>query len=84
MSDKTYCQIMAESMISTLVGGIVTGVFITPEDEYAAEGYGFTIKSADGKTRNVFVQMDEENNGPGHLNIQLNDNTAIDGLGGSK
>lgn len=70
----SYARRMAESMIPTLVGGIVTGVFITPEDSDGAilEGYGFTIQSADGITRNVFVLTDEEANGPGFLDIQIN------------
>ncbi|MCF6252740.1 MAG: hypothetical protein L3J75_15955 [Methylococcaceae bacterium] len=80
-SSTSYSNVMAESMLSTMVGGIVTGVFITPADEesYQPEGYGFTIKSADGITRNIFVLVDEEGNGPGHLDIQeiINDTSAI-------
>lgn len=69
---KSYARVMAESMLPTMVGGIVTGVFVTPSDDdaYIPEGYGFTIKSAEGVERQVFVLMDEEGNGPGHLDIQ--------------
>ena len=69
---NSYARTMAETAQVTLVGGTVTSVFITPADEANAlpEGYGFTVKSVDGVTRNVFVLMDPEGNGPGHLEIQ--------------
>ncbi len=69
---NSYARRMAETAQLTLVGGTVTGIFITPSDEASSlpEGYGFTVKSSDGVTRNVFVLMDPEGNGPGHLEIQ--------------
>jgi len=71
-TNLSYARRMAETAQITLVGGTVTGVFITPFDESNAlpEGYGFTVKSPDGVTRNVFVLIDPEGNGPGHLEIQ--------------
>ncbi len=67
-SRKTYAQIMAEQ-VNSLVGAEITEAFITPEDEYTPEGYGFKI-NLNGKEKLVFVLMDEEGNGPGHLDIQ--------------
>ncbi len=72
MSNHNYARSMAETAQVTLVGGTVTGVFVTAADEASGlpEGYGFTVKSPDGVIRNVFVLMDPEGNGPGHLEIQ--------------
>ena len=72
MSNKSYAKQMTCLIEETLVGGVITGVFLTPADEHAyiPEGYGFMIKSKDGVERHVFVLMDEEANGPGHLDIQ--------------
>jgi len=70
-SKSSYCRTMAESMLSTMVGGTITGIFVTPEDDenFLPEGYGFTVKSTDCITREVYVLMDPEGNGPGHLEI---------------
>lgn len=36
----------------------------------AAGGFGFIAKSLDGETVRVWVDMDAEGNGPGHLDVE--------------
>jgi hypothetical protein len=48
-----------------LIGGLITGVC----EDRTGESFGLTVKTKDGILR-VWVDRDEEGNGPGHLDIQ--------------
>ena len=66
---EQYANEMAEAVAKELVGGQITEVFVTPEDEYDPAGFGFIV-TIKGKRKIVCVQMDPEGNGPGFLDIQ--------------
>jgi hypothetical protein len=64
MSDAAVVKHMLKEIESKLIGGVITDTLYYEE----MEGYGFTV-NVDGKLFDVFVDCDEEGNGPGWLSI---------------
>lgn len=62
---RTLAKVMAEAIRTTLIGGTITGVVLSPDHEE----YGFTVRCRDGKSRIAWVMSDEEGNGTGFLEI---------------
>ena len=54
--------------LNALVGGKITGVVETPDNE--DHFYGLEIKIGAGKTVTAWIQCDPEGNGPGFLSVQ--------------
>lgn len=55
--------------LDPLVGGQITGLVRTGEDEFGDEFYGLTILCKDGNVRRVIFLSDDEGNGPGSFEI---------------
>ena len=61
---KTYTEHQCDQ-IEQLIGFTITSPMEDPSKEY----FGFQCKKGK-KVKNVWVNMDPEGNGPGHLNIE--------------
>jgi hypothetical protein len=55
--------------LSTLVGGEITGLVRSGEDEFGDEFFGITIKLKDGKLKHLVLLSDDEGNAPGSFEI---------------
>jgi hypothetical protein len=56
--------------VKSLCGGVIQNPIFSPGGiEFGDELWGFEVKLPNGKTKLVWVLMDEEGNGPGALDI---------------
>jgi len=67
---RSNIEYMTKEIADKLVGAKITGAIESPGNDFSEGSFGFNVATEQGKTLQVWVDMDPEGNGPGWLSIQ--------------